>query len=196
MLEQVVGFIQQDFLDSGCPAPVRFGTQYLADHTAPNRVVIVPTTDKFTTRQASSGTSSGRLIGQNPKAIFTQLSSCDVHIWAASEDVPNGQDQLLADYAYLRALINQTVLSFFRNGFGITTFDGGTYSDTAVHVRHGLSYILKVTMEFSIFDVDYTPPTLGKTFDEVSNVAAEITTQVQKPDRTVMGSVTFSTRNS
>ena len=196
MLEQVVRAVGQDFVASNCLVPIFFGKQFLEDNSAPARVVVYPTTDRYTAKQAASGQGSGPNIGANPAAVLTRFCSCEISIWASAPINPNPNDQLLSDDSYLAALINQTALSFFRASPGTITFDGGEYTGDTVHVRRGLTYTLKLTIEFPIVDIDYNPPLTGSTYGVISGVGANITTQVRKPDQTVMGSVTFSTRNS
>lgn len=188
-MQDVVGAIRQDFLASGCTAPVLFDKVFLPENASPPRVVIVPTTDRYTSPQAINGLIAQQ-VGLNPRPYWTRFASCDVHLWAAGE-AANGRDQLLANYEALDRLLNQFVMSVTR-ATNAVMFDGGSWLDKTSHVKLGLVYVLKATIEFPVIDVAYQSYT-GLTYKTVNGVGADITTEL-KQDQTVLGSVSFSTR--
>lgn len=189
-MQDVVGALRQDFLDSGCTAPILFDKVFLDENASPPRVVIVPTTDRYTSPQAINGLIAPQ-VGLNPRPYWTRFASCEVHLWAAGQAL-DGRDQLLANYEAIDRLLNQFVMSLTRVTNAIT-FDGGSWADKTSHVKLGLIYILKATIEFPIIDVAYQPYT-GKTYRTVTGVGADITTEL-KQDETVLGSVSFSTKS-
>ena len=191
-LQDVVEFVRQDFVASGCLAPVFFGAPFLEDNAHAQRIVVVPTTDRYTSPQGVALQSSGPLIGANPRPYWTRFASFEVHIWAAAEPQPDGKDQLLADYGAIDRLLNQTVMSFYKGPVGTVEIDGGDWKMDTVHVRLGLSHVLKLTIQFPIVDVRYGEST---TYQEVSGVEAEITVEADSPGPPpgTLGSVTFST---
>lgn len=192
-MQDVVEGIRQDFIASGCIAPVFFGKQYLEDSASAPRIVIVPTTDRYTPPTAINASIQPQ-VGLNPRPYWTRFAGCDVHIWAAAEPQPDGKDQLLADYGAIDRLLNQFVMSLTRVTNAIT-IDAGDWASETVHVRSGLVCLVKATIEFPIVAVPFGG---NQTYEEVSGVHADITVELDNPGppQRRIRSINFSTTKS
>lgn len=191
-LLEVVNAIREDFEASGCPAKVFYDERQLAEHDAPNRVVFVPTSDTYEAPLAIGGPGP-----HNPRAFFRVKQGFAAHIWGAAPDQPNPAPtaQRLADETWLWKLVNQTALSIYRVAPGNNQLLSGDYRARANQDR-GLLYVLKGFIEVPVgLDIDY--PKWGidetaQTWTNVSGVSADVTVEELKPDRTVLGSVSFT----
>lgn len=156
MLVDVFRFVRDDFRRSGCPAQVLFGEVHKAVNAEPNRVVFVPREDPEYQNIVATVT-GGSDTGANPRAFMRRDAGCDVWIWGAAAANDLGDDQLLADYAVLNALINQTALSLYRAmGLGrVLAITGGRHDVNALVVNRGLAYTMRIRVQIPIVDIDF-----------------------------------------
>jgi hypothetical protein len=189
-LVDVVDLIRGDFVASGCPASVLYDQRTLAEHDAPPRVVFIPTTDTYEAPLAIGG-----LGPLNPRANFRVRQGFDAHIWGAAPEQPNANAQRRADETFLWKLVNQTVLSLHRVAPGNNIPLTGEFRGRS-NMDRGLLYVLKGFVEVPVgLDIDYPPwgiDETAQTWITESGVVAAVTVDELKPDRTVLGSVSFT----
>lgn len=199
MLVDVVNFVAADFLESGCPARVFLGKEFLAENQDANRVVFVPSSDPHYVNSVSS-VSREQITSLNfARALMARMAGCEVHIWGAAAPIP-GTDQVRADYQVLNALINQTALSLYRSsGLGhMCEFLGGSHlNDRGVHERRGFVYVMRIAVQVPIVDIDFPVGAIDTSVftwllqNDVSALTT-VETVAAVPTGTVMSSMQFT----
>lgn len=186
MIEDVFDYVVQDFTDSGCPAVVQFGAEFVAEHNEPPRVVFVPGEDTYGPPNYVQAASTSPGGGQNPRPIATRYEGATLYIWAGASLNPDGTQQLRDDYAALGALINQTVLSIHRANPGNYTIGRGRNINKPTAVRRGLVYELDITVQVPIVDIPYTAAgvTTDSTTYDTTHADPAITVETDFPDNT------------
>lgn len=180
MLEQVITAVSADFVARGVACSVLFDKQFLTENSAPPRIVVVPTRDKFkTTPQIArpAGTQPGFAGGANPRPLRARLAGADAHIWAVAPKQQRPEEQLAANYAALGALLNQFVASLNRVAAGAWELDSGEVDQRTVMVRYGLVYRLSFTVEIPMTDVPW---------QQVSGMVGKIDVDVMGGDGTTV----------
>ncbi len=156
-LADVVAALNTDFLARNCKAPILLGAQYLRDHDAPSRIVIVPGTDTFGEKLPS--TIPKGLPGQpNPRAIKTRFCTAVANIWAAAPEMREPGAQQAADLAALDALINCFIAALQSTCAGIYGLSSGTYPATQEsHTNRGIIYELGFSVAVPVLDIAWPP---------------------------------------
>lgn len=154
-LGDVVQALNVDFLARHCRAPILLGAQYLRDHDAPSRIVIVPGTDTFAPKLPST-TPLGVKGQPNPRAIGTRLCTAVANIWAAAPELRDAAAQQAADLAALDALINCFVSALQSTCSGLYTLTGGTYPQAQLsHTNRGIIYELGFSVAIPLTDIGW-----------------------------------------
>lgn len=173
-LSDVVQALNADFKLRGCPVPILLGAQYLRDHDAPSRIVIVPGTDSYGEKLIS--TQPLGVPGQpNPRAIKTRNQTAVANIWAAAPEMRVPGSQVAADLAACDALVNTFIAALQSQVPGIYALSGGTYpSSQESHVNRGIVYELGFSVQIPILDIGWPKLAItvcDKTFTPTPSVA-------------------------
>jgi hypothetical protein len=158
VISDVYDALVEVFRAYGCPACVFLGGQFQPQHTAPMRVVLTQTGDKFSEVVASLPTATQQALYTpiNPRPIKTRRCGLDVEFWANAPKQRNPQDQYRADLAYLDALINQFIIAMQRCFSGIYELEsGGAPAGNADITVAGLGYTLKCLVDIPVIDAPW-----------------------------------------
>jgi hypothetical protein len=187
MLANVASGLRDAFAARGCPADVFVGEQYSHDHADGLRVVLVPTSDQYGPRDAStSGTATAPTINRlNPRALMTRMVSCRAELWAPTPNPEEQSDIVASDYETMDALVNCTLACLAGVALGVYEIGGGEYiNEKAVHARRGIAYHLTFSVACPIIDVKFPP--LRQTTYDAGSMAAEISITGQLPADTTL----------
>lgn len=177
-LEAIAEAMQLNFRESGCPATIRFGAQYLTEHVEELRVIFVPTKDTYGAPlpvQARGRPPGPMSLGANPRPVLTRYQGAELHLWAFAQVQGDPTQQVAADFALLAALINQTLLSLHRANPGNYTADGGETLQKLLWANRGVAYRLNIRVQVPIVDVAWNQLVNGLTWTEVTGVTGAIT---------------------
>jgi hypothetical protein len=178
-LESVAAFMQRDFIESGCPAKIYFGAQYLTEHAEELRVIFVPTNDGYSaalpTQARGPYNPNDMTKGANPRAILRRVEGAELHLWGFDQPQPDRAKQNTADFAIVGALVNQTLLSLHRANPGNYQVQGGRTAQQLLWMNRGFEYVLNITVEVPIVIVDWNELVTGLTWESVTGVTGAIT---------------------
>jgi hypothetical protein len=166
MLEDLADAVREDFSESGCPAAVYFGKEYISEHSEAMRVVFLGSAkpDRFDMPLATWAagylpqTIADWQQGANPKAFRRRLVTGEAHIWAAAPISNNPGTQRRQDQQALDMLLNQTALSIYRAAMGNVVFNSGRQEQATINVRRGFVYYLEFSLEVPLIDVPWYYP--------------------------------------
>lgn len=134
-LIDVADDIARDFAEKGVSAKVYFGPEFLAQNDAGNRIVVVPSRDKYDRLQ--------HMGGSNPRPLMTRHAGAMVQIWAVSGE-SDPKLKPAADWRALDSLINQFISSLHLTHPGNYELGEGQVNTKTKHSAWGKQYDLQI----------------------------------------------------
>lgn len=196
--------MQSSFRDHGCPAKVWFGSEYLAQHDSPLRVVWVPTSDVYEAPIATQGRGcppESMEHGANPRPIWLRWAGAELHIWGGAKEQNDERRQREKDQSVMDSLLNQVIVALQKTVTGYFRLQGGKQMPAPHNVRKGFVYVLNIQVAIPIVDIDFpcdAIDTSAFTWLTESGVTGDITVQerLSLPTGPILESVTISTEES
>lgn len=153
-LVDVANAIGQDFVERGVPAKVFFGPEYRPQDDAANRIVIVPTRDRYSLVK--------HMGGLNPRPLRTREYGAIVQIWSKAATQADPIDQPAAEWAASDALVNAFIVSMMHVGANCWEIGEGVHNTKTPYVQHGRQYDLQIWWATPIVEVPWKTVTDGK----------------------------------
>lgn len=137
-------------LEGGYPAltdgAILLGRQYVAEASAPPRIVFVPMGASFSAKDIYSNTGLPSASQTANPSLATDTINFEVHCWGASLN-QNPED----DFDYTEVLYQQVIRSVSTIARGSCAFTNGTYTNSKANagqmVRDGDEFVFGVTLQ-------------------------------------------------
>lgn len=137
-------------LEAGYPAltdgAILLGRQYVAEGSAPPRIVFVPMGAAFSAKDTYSGTGLPSAAQTANPSLATDTINFEVHCWGAALD-QNPDD----DFDFTEVLYQQVIRSTSIIARGSCTFGNGTYTNSRVNagqmVRDGDEFVFNLSLQ-------------------------------------------------
>ncbi len=152
-LIDIADAIATDFVAKSVNATVYFGEEFLAQNDAANRIVFVPTRDKYDRIQ--------HMGGSNPRPLLTRRAGARVQIWASSGE-RDPKLKRAADWRALDALINAFIRSLNAVNPQVGAANGvlgGEVNTKTKLGKWGIEYMLDIEVLHPIVDAAWEQPT-------------------------------------
>lgn len=137
-------------LEGGYPAltdgRILLGRQYVAEGSAPPRIVFVPMSAAFSAKDTYSSTGLPSAAQTANPSLATDTISFEVHCWGAAPDQDPDDD-----FDYTEVLYQQVIRSVSHIARGACKFTNGSYTNSKANagqmVRDGDEFVFGVTLD-------------------------------------------------
>ena len=124
--------IKEEILKRDPDVTIELGAQRLHDHTAPPRILWVPSEDEY-----GPPVSKGERPVSMPGSAFTKLAGFDIHVWGADETATEELNRLFIEVCHL----------CIGGAFDIKS---GSWEKDGETAENGIEYVLLITLKLPV----------------------------------------------